>query len=38
MKFIISMIKDKLEIKFINIACLMHTYFEPRKINIVKLF
>ena len=42
MKFIISMMKDKLETKFINIACLMHTHYTYARhilinVNFIKL-
>ena len=42
MKFIISMIKDKVEIKFINITCLMHINYAYTRhilinINFIKL-
>lgn len=42
MKFIITMIKDKIETKIINIICLMHTHYTYTRhvlinINFVKL-
>jgi hypothetical protein len=40
MKFIISMMKDKVETKFINIAYLMHTHYTYARhilISFVKL-
>ena len=42
MKFIISIMRDKVDTKFINMACLMHAYYTNTRhilinINFVKL-